>query len=100
IARQGGSFRVAHALHATGPEARRRRIDEMRSRDRAACERVERMMRNEELMSAKDDGRLADDSPEVRASEDGVVWEGLTAKTRLEPSVEPEGGGHAGRSGA
>jgi HEAT repeat protein len=96
IARQGGSFRVAHVLYRDGAERRRRRLEELRERDRATHDRIERMLRNDELMSAADEGALADDSPVVRHSEDGVVWEVLTSPPSSQPSaVSPLAGGHA-----
>ncbi len=100
IARQGGSFRFAHVVHRLTGDLRRRRVEELRDRDRATCDRVERMLRNEELMSADDDGGLADDSPMVRTSEDGVVWEVLTSPGPSPSSSPPGGGGHAERRDA
>ncbi len=97
IARQGGGFRTAHVLHRLPADTRRRRLEELRERDRATCERVERMLRNEELMSAEDDGTLADDSPVVRSSEDGVVWEVLTSPAPPPSTSPPGAGGHAER---
>lgn len=78
IARRGGASRVAHALHRLAPEVRRQRLDELQRLDRAAAERVERLMRKEELMSLENPETLSDDSAVVRASEEGVEWEILT----------------------
>jgi len=98
IGRARGAFRIAHVLHRLAPDARRRRIEEVATRDRALAERIERLMRNDELMSLEDDGALADDSPVVRASEDGVEWEVLTSP--LPPKSEGQAGGDAGTNGA
>ena len=54
-AAQGGSISIAHALHGLPPDLRRRRFDEIAARDRHLGERIERMMRNDELMSPDDD---------------------------------------------
>lgn len=95
IGRGGGSFRVAHALHRLPPDVRRKRLDEIAARDGALGERVERMMRKEELMSAEDGENLADDSPAVRASEEGVEWEVLTGPPPPpKPRPDGVGGGH------
>lgn len=78
IGRQGGTVRLAHALHRLPPDLRRSRIDEIAARDRAVAERAERLGRSDELMNAADIDALADDSAPVRATEDGVEWEILT----------------------
>ena len=46
--------------------------------DRPLGERLERMLRNDELMTNEDPDDLRDDSDLVRASEEGVEWEILT----------------------
>jgi HEAT repeat protein len=78
IGRAGGSIRLAQALHGLPPDSRRRRFDEIAAEDRHLGERVARMMRNEELMSAEGGDALSDESPMVRASEEGFEWEILT----------------------
>lgn len=78
IARKGGASRVAHAIHALAPERRRARLDALQAIDRAVAERIEGLMRKEELMSVENPDGLSDDSAVVRASEEGVSWEILT----------------------
>jgi len=89
IARRGGAARVAHEIHALDPELARRCLAELRGLDRAVAERIESLTRREELMSVEDPDGLADDSPAVRASEEGVSWEILTGPPApREPSRE------------
>jgi hypothetical protein len=58
-------------------------------------ERIERMMRNEELMSADHPDSLSDDNPVVRATEEGVEWEVLTGPPPpKQPRSADSGGGH------
>ena len=78
IARQGGASRIAHAFHRLEPDLRRRCIDELHAIDRAAAERIDGLMRREELMSLENPDGLSDYSAVVRASEEGVSWELLT----------------------
>jgi len=92
IGRSGGAISLARGLAVLSPEMRRRRTDEIRHRDRHLMERVERLMGHDELMTI-DDESLNDDSPVVRATEEGLEWEVLTGPTSL-PSVSsprPEG---------
>lgn len=95
LAHQRGSTRLAHALHRMPPDARRRRMDDLTRRDRALGERLERLMRNDELMSLDPPDAYGDDHPAVRTSEEGVEWEVLTGPP---PPERPRGagGGHAG----
>jgi len=99
IGRAGGAFRIAHVLHRMAPDARRRRLQELARRDGVLAAGVERMMASEELMVRSDDGELADDSPVVRASVEGVEWEVLTgsAPRRDEPRTA-KGDGGAGKA--
>ncbi len=92
IGRAGGAVRIAHVLHRTPPDVRRRRMEELGARDRAVAERVERLMGNEELMAVEDAAQLTDDHPAVRASEDGFEWEVLTSPAPPEPDAPPAGG--------
>jgi HEAT repeat protein len=94
IGTQRGAVRLAHALHRMPPDVRRRRMDEIAARDRVLNERIERMMRNEELMSADDVGILSDDSPAVRNSEEGVEWEVLTGPPPTKQRPGESSGGH------
>jgi HEAT repeat protein len=89
IGRSNGAIAVARALHRLPPDLRRRRFDELSTRDRHLGERIDRMMRNDDLMADKHGDRLSDDCAEVRASEEGVEWEVLTAPAPKEPRPEP-----------
>lgn len=77
IGRNGGAVALARGLHRLPSETRLRRFEEIRGRDRQLAERVERLLRQEELMSTEDDN-LGDDNPMVRSVEEGVEWEILT----------------------
>jgi HEAT repeat protein len=111
IGRQSGAVSLAHVLHHLPPDVRRRRVEEIAARDRSLAARIEQLMRNDDLMSADNAFALSDDSPLVRASEDGVEWEVLTSpsppKARAgfraggaEGAIEPPGsGGRGGTSG-
>ena len=91
IGRNGGAVALARGLHQLGAEARTRRFEELRTRDRPLAERVEKLMRQEELMSSEDES-LGDDHPMVRAVEDGVEWEVLTGPPASPPRPpRPEG---------
>jgi len=89
IGTQRGAIRIAHALHRLPPDARRRRLDEITARDRFLAERIDRMMRNDELMTAADADLLNDDSPSVKASEDGVEWEATTGTNPKQRPGDP-----------
>jgi HEAT repeat protein len=82
IGHAGGAIRIALALHGLPPDVRRGRFDELAVLDRALGERIERMMRNDELMARDGADALSDESEAVRASEEGVVWEVLTGPPR------------------
>ena len=91
IGRNGGAVAVARGLFRLEPQERGQRLEEIRGRDHVMADRVERLMRQEELMAAEDD-TLGDDSPMVRAVEDGVEWEVLTGPPASEPRPpRPEG---------
>jgi len=85
IAARGGTLRLAHALHRAAPDVRQRRLAELGDADHALRERLERMMRSEELMTVSDPDAVGDDSPVVRATEDGVEWELLTGPSGPPP---------------
>jgi HEAT repeat protein len=85
IARRQGAVRVAWALHRMPPDQRRRRLDEVAVRDRALAERVDRLMRSDDLMAVENADALSDDSAVVRANEEGVEWEILTGPPKSRP---------------
>ena len=85
IGHHGGAVSLARALHGMPPDLRRRRADGIALRDRPLADRIERLMRTEELMSDEHGAALSDDSPEVRAVEDGLEWEVLTGPARNAP---------------
>lgn len=93
IGNRAGAIRLAHALHRMPPDLRRRRMDEISLRDRTLGERIERMMRSEELMSAEGVDALTDESAAVRASEEGVEWEILTGPPPPNERSGDSGGG-------
>jgi HEAT repeat protein len=78
LAHRGGSARIAWELHRLPPESRHQRLDAIGRADRPLLDRLERMMKNDDLMGNEDPGDLRDDSDLVRASEEGVEWEVLT----------------------
>jgi HEAT repeat protein len=78
LAHRGGSVRIAWELHRTASDRRRPLLQRLGALDRPLLERLERMLRNDELMTNEDPDDLRDDSPLVRASEEGVEWEVLT----------------------
>src|SRR6185436_9089797 len=72
IGRNHGTITLARTLHGLPPDVRRRRFGEIVARDRHLGERVERMMRNEDLMTADVAQDVSDESALVRASEEGL----------------------------
>jgi len=78
LAHRGGSVRIAWELHRREPEVRPVLVARLSALDRPLGERLERMLRNDELMTNEDPDDLRDDSDLVRASEEGVEWEILT----------------------
>jgi HEAT repeat protein len=98
IGRGGGSISLAQALHGLPPDLRRRRFDEIAERDRHLGERVERMIRNDELMTAEGGEALSDESAVVQASEEGLEWEVLTGPPASGSRPEVAGSGRAGIS--
>jgi HEAT repeat protein len=93
LAHRGGSVRIAWELHRTAPERRREMLHRLRALDRALFERLERMLRNDELMTNDDPDDLRDDSELVRASEEGVEWELLTGPPAPRKPALSEAGG-------
>ena len=78
LAHRNGSARVAWELHHMPPEQRHARLERFAALDRPLFERLERMVKNDDLMSNEDPAGLRDDSDVVRAIEEGVEWEVLT----------------------
>jgi len=77
IGHQNGAACLAHALGRAAPDVRRRRLDDLGVRDRALLDRIERLMRSDELMSVADGAALSDDQDRVRACEAGPEWEAV-----------------------
>jgi hypothetical protein len=94
IGRQRGAIRLAHALHRMPPDRRGRRMDEIGTRDPVLGERLERLLRSDELMGVDDVSVLTDDSAAVR-DEGGVEWEALTGPPSGRSSPGDAGGGRA-----
>jgi HEAT repeat protein len=88
IGRHGGAAGIARALHGLPPDLRRRRAEELAQRDRTLWERIERLMRDDDLRHAAPGEDLADDHPLVRSAMDGVEWEVLTGPARNAPRRE------------
>jgi hypothetical protein len=84
IGTHGGAITLARSLYRLPPETRYRRFGEIRVLDRPLAERVDKMMRQEELMAAEDED-LTDESPMVRATEEGLEWEVLTGSSSDDP---------------
>ena len=95
IGRRGGASRIAREIHALEPDLRRRHVAELQAIDRQVADRVEGLMRKEELMSVEDPDGLSDDSPVVRASEEGVSWELLTGPSAPRDRTREPGAGGA-----
>ena len=91
LAHRGGSVRIAWELHRATPEDRPGTVARLAALDRPLGERLERMLRNDELMTNEDPDDLRDDSALVRANEEGVEWEILTGPPVARPSVLPSG---------
>ena len=100
IGHVGGSIRIAQALHRLPPDVRRQRFGEIAVRDRQLGGRLERMLRNEDLMSAEGGDALSDESAVVRASEEGLEWEVLTGPPAGAPAPDPGESGRAGTTTA
>ena len=78
LGRRGGCARIAWELHRVDPRLRHARLATISALDRPLHDRLERLLRNEDLMHHEDPGQLRDDGELVRASEEGVEWEVLT----------------------
>lgn len=84
IGQGGGAVAIARSLHQLQADERYRRFEAIRAKDRSLGDRIDHMMRQDDLMSAEA-GDLKDDSPMVRASEEGLEWEVLTAPSASDP---------------
>lgn len=84
IGQGGGAVAIARSLHQLQTDERYRRFEAIRAKDRSLGDRIDHMMRQDDLMSAEA-GDLKDDSPMVRASEEGLEWEVLTAPSVSDP---------------
>jgi HEAT repeat protein len=91
VGRQSGGVRIAHALHRLTPDIRIARLETIGAADRGLRDRLQRLMRSEDLMGAADVNALTDDSPAVRASEEGVEWEILTGPPPAKKDAEARG---------
>jgi len=94
----GGTISIAQALHRLPPDLRRVRFEEIAERDRHLGERVQRMMRSDELMLAEGGEALNDDSAVVRANEEGLEWEVLVGPPATVPRPDDPGSGRGGPS--
>lgn len=93
LAHRGCSARIAWALHRLAPEQRHRHLERFAAVDRPLHERLERMLKNDELMGSEDPDELRDDGALVRASEEGVEWEVLTGPPPPRPVPGTTGSG-------
>ncbi|MCC6347983.1 MAG: hypothetical protein IT347_00100 [Candidatus Eisenbacteria bacterium] len=90
LAHRNGSARIAWELRRMAPEQRHARFERLAALDRPLHERLERLVKNDDLMDNEDPENLRDDSELVRASEEGVEWEVLTGPPPRRP-LEPAG---------
>ncbi len=93
LAHRGGSVRIAWELHRREPERRRELLLQLGELDHPLRERLERMLRNDDLMTRDDPDDLRDDSDLVRASEEGVEWEVLTGPPTSRSAPTPDTNG-------
>ncbi len=91
----GGAMRLSHAIHNLPPDERKPAIEGVAARDRTLADRLARLAKHEELMSLEHPDSYADDSPTVRASEEGVEWEILTGPASRPAPPAPADGGRA-----
>jgi HEAT repeat protein len=70
IGRGGGAVSIARSLHGLPAKVQYGHFEALRARDRQLADRVDRLLRQDELMSAPGE-ELSDDSPLVKASEAG-----------------------------
>ncbi len=92
IGRGGGAARIAQALHRLPPAARKSRLEMIARKDRTLAERIDRLSRSDEVVSSEEPD-LNDESPVVRAAEEGVEWEVLTGPATPKREGYEEGGG-------
>jgi len=89
IGRGGGTVRIAREVFRLPPDVRRRRIEELAALERPLADRIERLQRNERLMSLEGGDDLSDESPEVGGSE-VLEREPLTGSAADARPQEPE----------
>ena len=94
IGSQKGAVWLAHALHRMPPDLRRQRVDDIAVRDRTLSDRLVRLMRSEALMAGGEMDSITDDSPAVRAAEEGVEWEVRTDAPPPKLAPGESGGGN------
>ncbi len=75
LGRRGGLARIAWELQQLAPERRQERLVMLAAIDRPFAERLERLLRSEDLQRHTNPESLDDAAPWVRASEEGVAWE-------------------------
>ncbi len=92
LAQRGGAARIAWELHRAAPERRLDRLARLQAVDRPAADRVERLLRSENLMTQADPDVLRDDAPLVRETEEGDEWEPLSPPP-TRPATPPTSGG-------
>jgi len=93
IGRGGGAIHIARALHRLPPDLRRRRFEELSDRDRPLGERLDHMLRNDELMAVGAGDRRSNDSTVTRATEDHLEWEVVTGASKPQSPSDGRGGG-------
>ncbi|NOT35045.1 MAG: HEAT repeat domain-containing protein [Candidatus Eisenbacteria bacterium] len=95
IGRHGGAAATARGLQDLGDERRLAALEQLGARDRALRDRIERLAAHDEITHAASGADLSDDSPAVKALEEGLEWEVLTSPTRHSP---PRKAGESERS--
>jgi HEAT repeat protein len=92
IGRGGGAIALARSIHDLPAKTQHGHLEGIRTRDPQLGERVNRLTRQDDLMSAEGE-ELSDESPLVKANEEGLEWEVLTSPS---PSDPPRSEGTSG----